>query len=267
MRLLVSCSITAVIAFSLGYFFSPYITSPPELPWQDKSTDKQVSQPQGDLNNPSQSVLSAHANKKDKSEDTDANGPFLADENIQSNNPDLAVQDLAQTHNIDSKVQTIDNAGQASQLTEEELVLNEWATEHRSKLQELITANSSSELSSHMFAKIQEGNDFVTQPELKQDVIDDDVWAYNMTQELRQFIENHKHAANFELLNVSCKQLMCDILGKDIGGNTWFKIYIDALTQIPNAEFPSSETESPMSLTYLDGNDNIVYAQVKFKPS
>ena len=88
-----------------------------------------------------------------------------------------------------------------------------------------------------------------------------------MTQELRQFIENHKNAANFELLNVSCKQLMYDILGKDIGGNTWFKIYIHALTQIPNAEFPSSETESPMSLTYLDGNDNIVYAQVKFKPS
>lgn len=267
MKLLVSCSITAVIAYSLGYFFSPYVTSSPGFPWQEKSPDKQITQAQSDLDNSSQHELSANANEKGKNKDTVANSAILAEENIHSNTQDLAQKDTAQTDNIDPQVQSMAGTGQASQLTNEELVLNEWAKEHSTKLKELIDANSSSELSSHMFAKIKEGTPFVNQPELKQDVIDDDVWAYNMTQELRMFIENHQDAANFELLNVSCKQLMCDILGKDIGGNSWIKIYIDALTQLPNAEFPSSDTESPMSLTYLDGNDNIVYAQVKFKAS
>ena len=265
MRLLVSCSITAVIAYSLGYFFSPYVTSSPEFPWQEKSPDKQLSQTQSALNNSSLNVLGAHANEQSKSEDINYSDAKKAMSSLESDQMDS--QNLEQEENLHANPESMSITEQATQLTEDELLLSDWASEHRSKVSELIEAHASPQLSGHMVEKMKEANSFVTQPELKQPLAEDEGWAFNMEQELRQFIASHETAESFELLNLSCKQLVCDILGRDSGGHSWQKLYIAILTKVPTVELPNPNINPPKMLNYLDGDIAMIYAQIRFKPS
>ncbi len=265
MRLLVSCSITAVIAYSLGYFLSPYVTSPPEFPWQEKSPDKQVSRPQGDLNYPSKNVLSASANEQSKSEDVNDSDAMKAISSLESDQMDS--QNAAQEENSHSNAESMSITEQATLLTEDELVLSDWASEHRSKVSDLIEAHASPQLSGYMVEKMKEANSFVSQPELKQPLAEDEGWAFNMEQELRQFIASHETTESFELLNLSCKQLVCDILGRDSGGHSWQKLYIAILTKVPTVELPNPNINPPKMLNYLDGDIAMIYAQIRFKPN
>ena len=59
---------------------------------------------------------------------------------------------------------------------------------------------------------------------------------------------------------------MCDILGVDSEGNTWFKIYISLLNNATNVDFVDRDA-STKSISFLEGNANIVYSQIRFKNS
>jgi hypothetical protein len=111
--------------------------------------------------------------------------------------------------------------------------LEEWSVVHKEQINELVTAHMSSENAEHMKSQISKDNDFLSQPSIKQDAIEDENWAYNMEQQLKIFISQHELSENFELLNLSCKQLMCDVFGVEKESNTWFPIYVSLLQNAP----------------------------------
>lgn len=124
----------------------------------------------------------------------------------------------------------------------------------------------SHETAEHMKLQISKDNEFLSQPPINQDPIEDENWAYNMEQQLKVLISQHELSDSFELLNLSCKQLMCDILGVEKDGNTWFKLYISILQAAPNAEFPD-DNNATKSVQYMEGDIAVVYSQIKFKSS
>jgi len=144
--------------------------------------------------------------------------------------------------------------------------LKEWTMEHKERIDELITANMSSSVSEGMKAQVIKDNDFLTKPELKQDSTEDENWSYNMEQEINRIIAEQALGDKFELLNISCKQLTCDILGVEKEGNTWFKLYVNILKNAPMAEFPNGEN-APKSLVYMDNGKSLIYSQIRFKSS
>jgi len=142
--------------------------------------------------------------------------------------------------------------------------LEEWSVVHKDQINELVSAHMSNKTAEHMKLQISKDNEFLSQPPINQDPIEDENWAYNMEQQLKVLISQHELSHSFELLNLSCKQLLCDILGVEKDGNTWFKLYINLLQTAPNAEFPDGNND-PIFVTYLEGDVAVVYSQIRFK--
>ncbi|WP_206486532.1 hypothetical protein [Thalassotalea sp. G2M2-11] len=144
--------------------------------------------------------------------------------------------------------------------------LEEWSIVHKDHINELVTAHMSSENAEHMKLQISKDNEFLTQPPIKQDPIEDDNWAYNMEQQLKLLISQHELSDKFQLLNLSCKQLMCDIFGVEKESNIWFKLYVSLLQNAPKVEFPDGNND-PKSVIYMENDVAVVYSQIRFKSS
>ena len=118
-----------------------------------------------------------------------------------------------------------------------------------------------------MIDKVNTDNPFITNPEIKQDADYDDNWAYIIEQDLTTYINNHQLADQFKLLNVSCKQLMCDVLGTELESQGWIKIFFGMFKNIPGLLSPN-ESKNSKSLTYLNGDGtSTIYFQLEFKQS
>lgn len=144
--------------------------------------------------------------------------------------------------------------------------LKEWSAVHKEQINELVTAHLSNETAEHMKLQISKDNDFLSQPPIKQDPIEDDNWAYNMEQQLKVLISQHELSESFELLNLSCKQLMCDIFGVEKEDRAWFKLYVNLLQNVPNIEMPDGNND-PKSVVYRENDVAVVYSQIRFKSS
>jgi len=189
----------------------------------------------------------------------------------------LAASNLEVLPNVEEGNTQIDTEGEQVQTTDKENILDEtvialqkelkeWSVDHKDRIDELVTANMSSETSEHMKSKISQDNDFLSEPPIEQDSTEDDTWAYNMEQQLKLLIDQHELSDKFELLNLSCKQLMCDILGIEKEGSTWMKLYFSLLKNAPMVNFPDGNN-APKSVMYMDNNVAVVYSQIKFKSS
>jgi hypothetical protein len=147
---------------------------------------------------------------------------------------------------------------------EEIIALKEWATSHKESIETLITTHVPSNLVDGMSAKLSENNDFINNPELMQTPAEDDNWSYNMEQTLTHLLLGHQLSQEFELLNLTCKQLTCDILAID-KARVWMPLYIHLLTN--EASLISNQEKAFSALNYIDGNVNYLYTQLNFKGS
>ncbi len=152
----------------------------------------------------------------------------------------------------------------ANQDPEEIIALKEWAASHKESIDTLITTHVPSNLVAGMSAKLSENNDFINNPELMQTPAEDDNWSYNMEQTLTHLLLGHQLSQEFELLNLTCKQLTCDILAID-KARVWMPLYIHLLTN--EASLISNQEKAFSALNYIDGNVNYLYTQHNFKGS
>jgi exonuclease VII large subunit len=187
-----------------------------------------------------------------------------------SQNPAVNAE-LSHAENLNTAKVTADTnqTNQALKSSEEQSTqlkteLNSWAKSHKAVINELVSAYMPAESAEHMKENIARSNTFMTQPEIMQDQYDDQTWSYNMEAQLTSLIENHELSTGFELLNVACKQLMCDVLGIEKEDKVWFKMFISLLQSAPNAVFPNGNNDGK-SLSYLNNDEAIVYSQIKFK--
>ncbi len=156
-----------------------------------------------------------------------------------------------------------DNMGENNAIELREL--NEWAVAHRRDIEELISAHMSSATAEGMKVKFIENNDFLTKPSVMQTKADDDNWSYDMKQKLTYLIEEHELSHQFELLSLSCKQLICEILGID-KARIWMPLYINLLQNEPTL-IPSNKDSAFKGVNYIDGDVSFLYTQLQFKSS
>jgi len=141
--------------------------------------------------------------------------------------------------------------------------LQQWSASHTDDLNELITAHMSGSAAKHLQTQILENNTLLSEPPIKQDGANDLNWSYDMEQHLRDVIGELASDGQLELLSLSCKQLVCDVLGLEQEPHAWLKIYINILHSVPNV-IRSNDSSEFTPISYLDGDVQVLYDQIRF---
>ncbi|WP_371189260.1 hypothetical protein [Thalassotalea maritima] len=141
--------------------------------------------------------------------------------------------------------------------------LKQWSIEHKEKLDQIIDDNMPESIASMMKSAIGNNNHMLNEASLRQDDIDDANWSYLMEQDIRAYITQNELAAGFELLNISCKQLICDVIGIEREAPAWFQIY-KGFYSFPNILFPT-DGNRPLNIQRMDNGIPYIYAQIMFK--
>lgn len=246
--------IIAIVCFTLGYVFYPSINEINVNPILTNETS-----PDKNIQNKSENVKQQKIISKLTNDNTINNTP----EQMASIVEDIEVGEVSTSPQINNVIKN-KVTDEVTTLVQNEL--KEWSVNHKDQINKLISSHMTSESAEHMQFQISKNNEFLSQPPINQDPIEDENWAYNMEQQLTVLISQHELSDSFELLNLSCKQLLCDILGVEKDGNTWFKVYISLLQTAPGAEFPDGNND-PKSVQYMEGDVAIVYSQIRFTNS
>jgi len=183
------------------------------------------------------------------------------------NEPVLApvVEEVPIKEEVEEITQTIaSNENNKPSVLESEL--QRWSADHKNRISELIHQYMSNDNAEHMKYQILKDNDYFVQPSIKQDSVIDSYWSSNMEVQLKSLIESHEQNEKFELLHISCKQLMCDILGIEKEENTWFNLYVSLLQKSPSVDFPDGNN-NPKSVVHMENDVAVVYSQIRFKSS
>jgi hypothetical protein len=83
-----------------------------------------------------------------------------------------------------------------------------------------------------MLEQVTSENPFLNELTLKQDPAIDEQWVYILEQEIRDVILQHPLANKLELFSVTCKQLTCELTGKELVAGTWQQVFIALFTYI-----------------------------------
>jgi len=252
-------SLTGVLCFILGYLAYPQVNSIEEdnsqlvqssYTQQSKShveENPQISPQKTDIR------LTRQQYTDDKQVRLDEISSFKND----GTNKEQITNEASLSSSLDD-TQTFEDY---DQLLEDEL--KEWSSNHKTTVQDLITTHMSPEAAESMFGMIAKDNEFLTKPTFQQSSETDQVWAFEMEQQLQYLIEQHELSPQFELLNISCKQLMCDIVGIEKQARSWLTIYFSLLSSI--ATIDTSNENGTKSIQYVQDENYITYWQIKFK--
>jgi thiamine phosphate synthase YjbQ (UPF0047 family) len=141
--------------------------------------------------------------------------------------------------------------------------LDTWVTEHKQNLRENLTAHLPSSILDGMLEQITKNNAFLDELSVKQDVNVDEQWAYTMEQEIRDIIQRHALGNNIELFSVVCKQLTCELTGKELQPGTWQQVFM-ALFIHMNQSNKKLVDEMGKNVSYLEDDLMYFYSQFVF---
>ena len=140
--------------------------------------------------------------------------------------------------------------------------LESWTEQHKADLHESLKLNVPVSIVDGMLEQIAIDNDFLDKPSIKQDPVVDEQWAYTMEQELRDVIQQHALANQLELFNVVCKQLTCELTGKELVAGTWQQVFIAVFSYIVKSGKNLADDNNGKNVSYLE--DDLVYFYTQF---
>lgn len=139
--------------------------------------------------------------------------------------------------------------------------LDTWLTEHKQNLRENLSARLPSSILDGMLEQITKNNAFLDELSVKQDVNVDEQWAYSMEQELRDIIQQHALGNNIELFSVVCKQLTCELTGKELTPGTWQQVFMALFIHLSQSSKKLVD-EMGKNVSYLE--DDLIYFYSQF---
>lgn len=242
--------VAAVAIYLFGYFSYPLFNDVQNNPASITELQSETLSVSAAADNPA-SVMVVDAQQQATARETK-----VTDDTSTSSSSDLSESES--TSNIASHTTNVTHADKEDR--------QQWSIAHQQRIVDLVNAYASDETREFIQQKILDNNEFLSGNDFKQDPAEDENWAYNMEQQLEMLILEHEMSDNFELLNLVCKQLTCDIFGIESKGNSWIQIYISLLKTVPNAEF-STGINDPKQLSFIENDGALIYAQLRFTSS
>lgn len=145
----------------------------------------------------------------------------------------------------------------------ETTVSAEWARTHAQNLYDTFDRWASKETAWGMRDAVGKNSAFIRPREKVMDDATDENWALVKQQELRDIMQANSRASEFELVSLTCKQLMCEIVGSTRSIDVWRGIFRDLLVQAKNIA-PSNDEEGDMVGLFNDDGIRRVYTLCRF---
>lgn len=147
---------------------------------------------------------------------------------------------------------------------EEKKEAEQWLLGHREKIEELINTHVPEEIVDGFKQQIYKDNPFLEEVAILRNAAEDESWAYIKEREIQSYIAKHELASGFLLLNVTCKQKTCDILGTETQAGVWMRIYMSFFSSMSDMDLGNHEV-GVRNVQYMSDSGLQVYAQLKFK--
>jgi hypothetical protein len=241
-------SITLIAAFGLGYVTYPLI-NPSN---QQKTPNNAVAEVSEQAQSDNAFTLAATSNSdQNKLPNTSAQA---------SQTVNQAIEQSAEPKTIPNEIVQLESGNKGYQQKE----LTQWVVEHKSNLEQLVKTHFPDDIVDIFQIKIDENNTVFNEPEMKQDEQKDENWAYIKEQDIRAIYEQQKNLIEVELINVTCKQLACDMLGTAKGVSEWMKAYT-ALYSLPDVMFPDDSPKKAVHVSFTKEDKSYSYSQIFFK--
>lgn len=104
--------------------------------------------------------------------------------------------------------------------------IRQWISGHQTHIQNTLSNIMPDEISEEMKTNIFEKSLFLENMEKTEGDASDENWGYEKTQELWGIIAHHPLSAEYEVASITCKQLMCEVIGLVYNTDSWMEIHV-----------------------------------------
>lgn len=127
----------------------------------------------------------------------------------------------------------------------------EWKGKQITETLDVISSEMSDDAKEFMGNLIQNKSEFYKERQNKHpETNDDDSWSYNAQKELYSLIESHPLSADYRVLKISCKELMCEVIGEVYNQSSWEEIHFGILTNATNIIPPWDKSSQKLTVTH-----------------
>ncbi len=256
MKIIIAIVFTAMLSLFIGYKIYPLVNANSSSVQSNSLPDKISESNEIISNDEKQSLQNISQSTEITAEASKPDYPEVST---------VKSRDITGNYNVinEATVQTSYNeVEEAIPLDEQEL--QQWSLEHTERLLEQIDAISPDFVAEEMKKTITKKNDFLNNPVIQQDPTEDSNWVFAMEQYLTDFISTHELGDDFEIYNLTCKQLRCGIFGLEKNESSWRKIFMDILQNTPNIVIPVGKDNMIHTSFHVD-TTSYVYLQLEFK--
>ncbi len=217
------------------------LVSPPPFPPAKKS--EHISQPVNNM----QDILNAQPNSSSDSSEQSNNSPMTTLDNINLNAQQTKFLPHLEPEEYERQTQNF----------------VKWSDDHKNELDTVIDSYLSGDAADYFKTSILKSNDLYENQTIEQDETDDEIWSYLMEQDINALIMQHEHNNAIDLITVTCKQLICEIILIENQPGFWWEIYKSLRMQLPNVQRPT-EGNRPRNITNSQSDIKFLYSQIKF---
>ena len=254
--------LVSVISFIAGYQFYPMLN---EIN-QEKSSLSEIEPSMSENQQKPTSGISK--NVSEVTTQPASNSVSSLDKKIKSGVDDAEKNDLEKEVQVTEKSHSESDGEETEIVDEESLIevrkLESWLIEHREHVKDIIDNNVAAEVSERYEESVFADNPFYSQNSVRQNSNTDDKWATEMEQELRYLIQQHEFAQDVEVIGLTCKQLMCEIMIKEISKGSWFPIYASLFQSLASKGIKLNSTDTRSQFMMRNGDEYYAYGQLFF---
>ncbi len=147
--------------------------------------------------------------------------------------------------------------------TEQLIELQTWSEAHKISIKELLNNNLAEEQAEKLMNQITRENPFLSDPTVHQDANSDEQWSYKMTEIINHQIAQHPNGVDLEILSLTCKQLTCELLVREIVRGSWFRVYPALIEYFLSNQY-LIKTEGIKQLLFQNGDEFLFYQHLVF---
>ena len=141
--------------------------------------------------------------------------------------------------------------------------LEAWTENHKQNLKELVDNNFPKDKAERLFDYILRDNPFLNEPSLNQDVYSDEEWSYKMKETISSVISQHPIGFEIEVLSLTCKQLTCEMMVRQLVNGSWYEIYSALMGYFISNQY-AIQTQDMKQFRFKNGEEYIIYQHFIF---
>ena len=142
--------------------------------------------------------------------------------------------------------------------------IRQWVSNHKEDIKNILSDIMPDNISEQMKDNVFEKSLFLENLENAEDHKADDNWGYEKRQEMVGIITHHPLSADYEVASITCKQLMCEVIGLVYDVDSWTQIHIAVFQNAKNIIPGWPQDGRPSNISYRSDGNTYMYTTYAF---